>query len=481
MPADNRTIIWQPQPGPQTALLACPLFEVFFGGARGGGKTEASLGDWLQHSSTYGQAAIGVFFRRKYKQLEEVVSRARQIYLPLGAKWNEQKAEFTMPGGGRLKFRYLERDADAEEYQGHSYSRVYIEEVTNFPSSKPINLLRATVRSATGIPCGIRLTGNPGGPGHNWVKRRYIDPAPGGYRVLVESFDHLIYGKTSMERIFIPSHLSDNHLLMENDPSYVARLQQSGSESLVKAWLEGDWDIIDGAFFTEWQEAKHVLPANEWLARIPRDALRFRSFDWGFARPFSVGWWAVSDGNWGLPRGALLRYREWYGSVAPNEGVRMEAGLVAEGIRDRERLERIRYGAADPSIFIRDGGPSIAEMMAIKGIQWRRADNKRVPGWQQVRYRLNGELGIPMVYVLDTCHDLIRTLPSLQHDEKDVEDLDTDGEDHAADEFRYGLMSRPWVPKASLAPSPLPVGGIGMTINDLIARQRAKRLAEVEL
>ena len=159
----------------------------------------------------------------------------------------------------------------------------------------------------------------------------------------------------------------------------------------------------------------------------------------------------------------------------------MEAGLVAEGIREREKLERIRYGAADPSIFIRDGGPSIAEMMAIKGVQWRRADNKRVPGWQQVRYRLNGELGLPMVYVLDTCHDLIRTLPSLQHDEKDVEDLDTDGEDHAADEFRYGLMSRPWVPRASLPPSPLPSGGIGMTINELIARQRARRLAESEV
>jgi hypothetical protein len=477
MTGDSRQIIWQPQPGPQTALLACPVFEVFFGGARGGGKTEASLGDWLQHSSTYGHHAVGVFFRRKYKQLEEVVSRARQVFIPLGAKWNEQRAEFTMPGGGRLKFRYLERDSDAEEYQGHSYSRLYIEEATNFPSPAPINKLRATVRSAAGIPCGMRLTGNPGGPGHNWVKRRYIDPAPQGYKILKDEFDHAAFGKVIMERIFIPSQLQDNRLLMENDPTYVARLQQSGSESLVKAWLEGNWDIVDGAFFTEWSEDKHVLPANEWLARIPRDALRFRSFDWGFARPFSVGWWAISDGAWGLPRGALLRYREWYGSVAPNEGLRMDAPLVAEGIREQERGERIRYGVADPSIFIRDGGPSIAELMAIKGIQWRRADNKRVPGWQQFRYRLNGELGLPMLYVLDTCADFIRTIPALQHDERDVEDLDTDGEDHAADEARYGLMSRPWVPRASIPPVSLPPGNLGVTINDLLARQRQKRLS----
>lgn len=479
MTTPQQTIIWQPQPGPQSALVTCPVFEVFYGGARGGGKTEGSLGDWLLHSNTYGEAAIGVFFRRKFKQLEEVVARAKQVFLPLGARWNEQKAEFTMPQGGRLKFRYLERDSDAEEYQGHSYTRVYIEEATNFPSPAPINKLRATLRSASGVPCGIRLTGNPGGPGHNWVKARYITPEPRGYRILTEEFTY--YGVTvKLERVFIPSKLLDNPLLLENDPTYVARLSQSGSAALVAAWLEGNWDMIDGAFFTEFDEAKHVLPANEWLARIPRDALRFRAFDWGFAKPFSCGWYAVSDGTWGLPHGALLKYREWYGSVADDEGLRMEASLVAVGIRDRERLERIRYGVADPSIFIRDGGPSIAEMMAVKGVQWRRADNKRVPGWQHLRHRLIGEAEKPMLYFLDTCADTIRTLPTMQHDERNTEDLDTSAEDHACDETRYACMSRPWVPRVLPGPEPwrLPKGIGQLTINELIDEKRRKRLAK---
>lgn len=474
---DDRVIIWQPQPGPQTALISCPVFEVFFGGARGGGKTEGSLGDWLQHSSAYGDAAIGVFFRRKFKQLEEAMARARQIYKPLGAAWNEQKAEFTMPNGARLKFRYLERDSDAEEYQGHSYSRVYIEEATNFPSPKPIDLLRATLRSSKGIPTGMRLTGNPGGPGHNWVKKRFIDPNPRGYQILKEVFDHPLFGRTEMERIFIPSRLEDNALLMANDPTYVARLQQTGSDALVKAWLEGDWDIVDGAFFTEWDERKHVLSAKDWLPAIPRQARRFRAFDWGFARPFSVGWYVISDGTWGLPKNALLKYREWYGAVKDNEGLRMEASMVAEGIREREELgEIIQYSVADPAIFIRDGGPSIGEMMARKGVQWRRADNKRIPGWQQMRFRLNGEDGVPMLYFLDTCVDSIRTIPSLQHDDRDKEDLDTDGEDHAGDETRYACMSRPWLPRAQ-APSPLPRDPTQLTINELIERQRKQRIA----
>lgn len=475
MTEDTRQVIWQPQPGPQEALISCPVFEVFFGGARGGGKTEGSLGDWLQHSSSYGEGAIGVFFRRKFKQLEEAMARARQIYRPLGAKWNEQKAEFVMPGGGRLKFRYLERDSDAEEYQGHSYSRVYIEEVTNFPSPQPINLLRATLRSTKGVPTGLRLTGNPGGPGHNWVKKRYIDPNPAGYTLIPEVFDHPIFGKITIHRVFIPSKINDNRLLMVNDPTYVARLQQTGSDALVKAWLEGDWNIVDGAFFTEWDEMKHVLSAREWLGKIPSHARRFRSFDWGYARPFSAGWYAISDGTWGLPKNALLKYREWYGAVKDNEGMRMEASLVAEGIRAREEVgEKITYSVADPAIFIRDGGPSIGELMARKGVQYRRADNKRIPGWQQMRYRLNGELGVPMLYFLDTCVDSIRTIPSLQHDERDKEDLDTDGEDHAADETRYACMSRPWVPRASSTVL-LPRDITQLTITELINRQKLLR------
>lgn len=449
MNINDYQVIWAPQPGPQTALVRCPVFEVFFGGARGGGKTDGSLGDWLEHSHTVGQAATGVFFRRELTQLEEVIARARQIFLPLGFRYREQKHEFTAPNGARLKFRYLDRDKDAEAYQGHSYTRVYVEEATNFPSDNPINLLRATLRSAVGAPVGMRLTGNPGGPGHQWVKARYVTPWKAGYKILKEKFLNPFTKKEiELERVFIPSRLIDNPLLMMNDPLYVGRLQQQGSAQLVKAWLDGDWDIVLGAFFDCWS-ADHILPF-EWLGKIPRDAVRFRAFDWGSAKPFSLGWYAVSDGTWGLPYKALLKYREWYGSTGqPNVGLKMDAELVAAGTNNREEGEFIRYAVADPSIFVRDGGPSIGERMntVLKQAPFRAGDRKRIVGWDQMRKYLVGENGTPMLYFLETCQDSIRTIPALPHDEHNAEDVDTEAEDHAGDETRYACMSRPWLPK----------------------------------
>lgn len=471
------TVIWEPQEGPQTALLQCPVFEIFYGGARGGGKTESSIGDWLQHANQYGEHAVGIFVRRNLKQLTEVIARTKQLFPKLGAKYNEQKSEWLFQNGARLKFVYLERDADAENYQGHNYTRIYVEEVTNFPNPGPINKLRATLRSATGVPCGMRLTGNPGGPGHNWVKARYIDPCPAGYKIITESTEIEIDGVTqvvSLERVFIPSKLKDNLLLLRNDPTYVLRLRQAGSEQLVKAWLDGDWNIIDGAYFDEFDYSKHVL-STDWLERIPKRAVRFRSFDWGSARPFSVGWWVISDGTWGLPDQAIVRYREWYGAKGPNQGLKMTADMVAKGIVLREEGEHISYGVADPATFVRDGGPSIAETMMIHKCRWRPADNKRKPGWEKMRNYLTGVDGRPLMYVLETCEDFIRTIPVLQHDEKDPEDLDTDGEDHVADEVRYACMSRPFSP-AQKQPQGLILPKLPqeMTINELVARQ-AKR------
>ena len=483
----QQEIIWSPQPGPQTALLECPVFEVFYGGARGGGKTESSIGDWLQHSSLYGENAIGIFVRRKLTQLSEVIARTKQLFSKLGAKYNEQSKTWTMSNGARLKFVYLERDSDAEEYQGHSYTRIYVEELTNFPSPGPIDKLRATLRSGAGVPVGMRLTGNPGGPGHTWVKARYIDPAPAGYKVITEETELELDGETitvSLDRVFIPSKLGDNTLLIRNDPTYILRLRQSGSEALVRAWLEGDWSIVDGAFFDEWDEAKHVLPSGIVIPRLLPGITRFRAFDWGSARPFSVGWYALLDrelelpGHDPLPKGALIKYRDWYGASGINKGLKMDATLVAQGIVNREKGEIIRYGAADPSIFIRDGGPSIAESMAIHKCMWRRADNKRIVGAEQVRIRLVGELGRPMLYFLDCCVDSIRTIPVLQHDEKQPEDVDTDGEDHAYDETRYACMSRPWQPRVAATPTAsFPKLPGQYTINDLVERQRRKRLA----
>ncbi len=480
MKPSDHSIIWQPQPGPQTALIACPVFEVLFGGARGGGKTESSIGDWLQHSGTYGEGSTGIFVRKSIKQLSEVIARTHMIFPKIGAKWNEQKTTWTMRGGARLKFVYLERDSDADEYQGHSYSRVYIEEVTNFASPAPINKLKATLRSASGVPTGMRLTGNPGGPGHSWVKKRYIIPAPAGYEIITEAEDFVIDGKTTtvtLSRVFIPSKISDNALLLTNDPAYLMRLKQSGSEALVKAWLEGNWDIIDGAFFDEWDESLHVIDTESFLRIMNRHMTKFRSFDWGSAKPFSVGWNAVLDKDYRvdgrfLPKGAIVRYREWYGAKGVNTGLKMTAADVAEGILHREIGEHIHYGVADPAIFIRNGGPSIAEAMAKVGCNWRAADNKRIPGWSQLRGRLVGENGVPMYYVTDECAEARRLIPIIQHDEKDAEDIDTDAEDHLLDEVRYGVMSRPYLVNHTEEDSKI-IRIDRPTVNDLLAGRMA--------
>ncbi len=448
-------VLWSPQPGPQTALVQCPIFEVFFGGARGGGKTEASIGDWLQHSNEWGKASNGLFIRREQQQLDEVIARTRTLFEPLGAKFNTQKSTWVMPGGGRLKFRYLDRDSDAEALQGGSYTRLYVEEATNFPSFTPIKKLFAILRSAEGAPCGVRLTGNPGGPGHAWVRDRYINPAPQGYVILEDTIEVDGFPTMVKQRVFIPSRLSDNQLLMRNNPEYVANLATSGSASLVRAWLLGDWNTPVGAYFTQFSKARHVIPA-KFKSLIPPNALRFGSFDWGYAKPFSFGMWVVSDGTWGLPRGALLRYKEWYGTNgSPNEGLRLDADQVAQGIARVRGSDKLAYISADPSTFKKDGGPSIMETFAANGVLLRRADNSRVSGWNKVREHLNGKLNDPhqaidsaqppLLYITDDCEHSIAQLESVPADTDKPDDVDTSAEDHAVDDIRYGVTSRPWI------------------------------------
>jgi hypothetical protein len=439
--ANKQVTVWEAQKGPQSAFVGCPVFEVFFGGARGGGKTDAVLGEWSLHADAYRANAIGLMVRRSRIELLETFERARIIYSKLGATFTQNPMRIAMPNGARLTFAYLERDADAEQYQGHSYSRVYVEEAGNFPSPAPIMKLMATLRSGAGVPVGMRLTGNPGGPGHQWVRARYIDPQPMGWQI--------IRSPEGLERIYIPSRVADNIYL---GADYVQRLRASGSPELVRAWLEGDWSVVSGAFFPEFSMARHVIAPRS----LPEHWARFRSFDWGSARPFACLWWAVSDGS--LPdiaRGALVNYREWYGMRPdePNVGLRMTAEAIAEGIRERERADPgMMTGVADPAMFAEDGGPSIAHRMMSKGVIFRPADNKRIAGrgamggWDQVRARLEGDADDrPMLLLFATSRDLIRTLPALQHDDARPEDVDSDMEDHAPDSCRYACMSRPFV------------------------------------
>jgi hypothetical protein len=448
--------LWAPQSGPQHEFVRCPAFEVVYGGARGGGKTDAALGEFLHHARAHGPNAKGLLVRRTRTALEPTLERAKQIYEPAGARWEAMRSRFVFAGGAMLWLRPLARDRDAEKYQGHDYTRVYVEELTQFPSPRPIEKLKATLRSAAGVPCSFRATCNPGGPGHGWVKARHVDPGP--RTVIVEH---------GLARTFIPARVGDNPALIANDPLYVARLKLTGSPAQVRGWLEGDWGAVEGAFFDRWSPKNVVKPfaVPEWWGRL-------RSFDWGYATPFSVGWWAIAGDDTAalseagpivIPRGAMVRYREWYGAASPGgreagTGLRMEAEPVAAGIRERDAGERIGDAVADPSIFNQSGGPSIGERMARAGTPFRRADNARVgragalSGWDQMRARIAGDGTTPMLFVFDSCRAFIRTVPGLTHDPNNPEDLDTTTEDHVADETRYACMARPWTAAAPVAP-----------------------------
>lgn len=438
-----------PQRGPQAAFINCPCDIVVFGGARGGGKTHGSLGDFWIHAEDYGVHARGLMVRKTREDLKDTIA-AGQTMFGAAAKWKEKGGYFQFLNGARLTCAYLETDKDAEHYQGWSLTRVYPEELTQYSTPGPIYKLLATLRSAHGVPCQMKATCNPGGPGHHWVKSWAID---------LGAFNPYTDPDNGLTRIFIPSKLSDNPKLLENDPGYVNKLKAAGSEQLVRAWLEGDWNVIEGSFFPEFSTAKHVIPS----FIVPADWTRFRSLDWGSAKPFSVGWWTVVQDDYHLddmvlPRGALVRYREWYGMQRnqPNVGIKMPAERVAEGIVSREThsgvRERISYGIADPGCWGVVSGPSVAETLLRHGAPFRRADNtrtskiKKMGGWDQVRQRLIGDAdGRPMIYFQSQCRELIRTLPLLQHDSNNPEDVDTDGEDHAPDETRYACLSRPFL------------------------------------
>lgn len=400
--------------------------EILFGGARGGGKTDGVLGKFGIKAKRYGKHFNAVFFRKEMPQQDDLIERAKEIYCPLGAKYQDQKKMFTMPWGGRVRFRPLESRADAEKYQGQSLSDAAIEEAGNYPAPDPIDRLNGVLRSAKGVPTQLIMTANPGGPGQQWIKERFIDPAPMGLKVL----ERILPNKKIHKYTYIPSRLINNPYLMQ-DEDYVNRLYLVGSPELVRAWLQGDWDAIEGAYFPEFSPFKHVIRPFE----IPEHWARIRAMDWGSAKPFCVLWGAVSDGdNTHIPRGAIVIYREWYGSNGtPNVGLKMDARLVGLGIRQRDMGENMSDEVLDPAAFTNDGGPSIAERLDNN---WRRADNARVArngamgGWDQVRQRLVGDES-PQLYIFNTCTNLIRTLPALQHDPNKPEDVDTDSEDHA--------------------------------------------------
>jgi len=371
-------------------------------------------------------------------------------YLRSGhVKGPSQENEFRFWNGSILHLCYCDSENDVEKYRGAEIHVLIIDELTHF-SEYQYRFLRSRVRIAgLSLPekykkrlPRIEAASNPGSIGHAWVKRTFITPKP-FTEVWRTSSD-----EGGMLRQYIPAKLSDNPYLTKDDPTYADRLRGLGSDSLVRAMLEGDWDIVAGQAFEKLRRDIHCIepfdPPDDWLC--------FGSFDWGSSKPFSFGLWTVANGNQ-LPdgrlfrRGAIIRFNEVYGwNGKPDEGLRREATEVADMLKARIGIRKLAYIAADPSMWKVDGGPSIAETMLRRGIVLRRADHNRITGYVEVRQRINGDGDGPMLYATKNCHDgFWRTMPDIVMDERHVEDIDTDQEDHVADDVRYACVSRPWM------------------------------------
>jgi len=451
---------WVPQPGPQTRLVTSPIEDIFYGGARGGGKSDGLLGDAAIRANDYGKAFRGILFRRTYPELEELVSRSKEIFTPLGAVWGADPRMWTFPRGGTLKMRYLDIDADAEHYLGHQYSWEGFDQLEQWPSVAPIDRLWGSLRSAVGAPCVRRSSGNPGGAGHHWVKARYIDAAranhPFTYCPLEKERPDL-----KITACFIPALLEDNLILQQNDPEYEKRLAASGGTQLFKAWRYGLWDIFLGAVFEEWRPQFHVLSEQ---FRVPRGWRWAAGLDWGYRAP---GWFGLFAQG---PEGDIVLWRELYFS-------KETAYNVGYTIGQNTMSYPLEYIAADEQMWQKQGtgSPTLAEEMQ-HGLVDAYGKIEDTPQMQpathgrgsrlvkaQIMHRYlrwevhpkTGELlpwGRPLLRVHPSCRHFIRTLPALPYVPEGAhgaaaEDIDSSAEDHPYDGACAYLMSRPSLPE----------------------------------
>lgn len=443
-------VIWTPQPR-QACFMRRLEDEALYGGAAGGGKSDCALAEALR------QVTIphyrGLILRKTYPQLSELIDRSQEIYRPFcrDAVYKDTKRVWVFPSGAKIYFGSLAHEKDKYNYQGKRFDFIDFDELTQFTWDEYSYLFSRNRSNGAGTRCYIRAQANPGGIGHGWVKDRFITPAPpmttiwDDVQIVTPDGKRITHRKS---RVFVPSTVFDNKILLQNNPEYLTRLA-SLPEKERAALLYGDWDSFTGQVFTEWrnnpdgyESRLHTHVISQF--KIPSDWHVIRGFDWGYSRPFSVGWYAQDRD------GRLYRIRELYGCTStPNEGVRWEASKIAREIRrieyeDDNLSGRNIRGVADPAIYQKNGGESIGEIMEKQGVYWDRADNSRIAGKQQVHNRLSfDECGRPNLYVFSTCRGFIRTFPSLVYDSCDVEDVDTSGEDHIYDELRYVCMELP--------------------------------------
>jgi hypothetical protein len=468
-------IDWAPQPGSQEAFLNCPLEECLIEGPRGGGKTDGLLMDFGQHvGQGYGAAWKGILFRRTFPELSDVISKSLKWFKLIwpDCEYNKSDHVWTWSTGEQLLLRHFLKPSDYWSYHGHEYPWIAWEELTTWPTDDGYLSMMSCNRSTyKGIPIKVRSTTNPYGPGHNWVKKRFRLPmAPNMIVGPIIDDARNRDGDQEAPRVAIHSHLGENKVLLAAQPDYLQKLKTAAkSPEQLKAWIHGDWNIVAGGMFDDvWVDKVHVVPAVPWH-KIPQRWRIDRSYDHGSSKPFSVGFWAESNGEpftyqgrqYGPVKGDLFRIGEWYGwNGHDNEGVRMAPEKIAEGIVDRIQdeglpLTKMRPGPADSSIFdeyVQE--KSIAKDMEKKPykIRWEKADKgpgSRIQGWTAMRSYfenalppVDGPREKPGLFIMENCTHFIRTVPVLPRDENNLDDVDTDVEDHVGDDSRYRIRRR---------------------------------------
>jgi len=428
----------------------------------GGGKSDALVIEALR------QVEIphykGLILRKTYPQLAELIDKSLNYYpraFPK-ARYNASSHTWRFPSGAKIIFGSMQHTKDRINYQGQAYDFIGFDELTHFTYEEYSYLFSRNRPNGPGTRVYIRATANPGGVGHAFVKERFITPAPPMTPIAEDVTWTMPDGKVETRRrtrIFVPSFVWDNAALLQNDPEYVARLA-SMPEAERNALLYGDWNTFSGQVFTEWRNDPAHYEDRLWTHvikpfKIPKDWAIWCGLDWGYSRPFSVGWYAVDHER------RMYRIREYYGCTGtPNVGLQMEPSEVARKIREIEADDpnlknRKIYRVGDPAIWGSDGTESIGALMERQRVYFEKGDHARIDGKMQVHHRLAfDDDGIPMLYVFDTCKHFIRTVPNLVYDESNVEDIDTDGEDHIYDELRYVCMKNPIAPRKRALPKP---------------------------
>lgn len=442
-PYEGRQVIFEPNPGPQTEFLASIEREVLYGGSAGGGKSYAMLADPLRYIMH--PQFSGLLVRHTTEELRELVWKSQELYPKVipNIKWSERKMQWVAPSGGRLWFSYLDREEDVLRYQGLAFSWIGFDELTQWSTPFAWNYLRSRLRTASpDLPIFMRATTNPGGIGHQWVKKMFIDPSPYNrsfWATDIETGENLSYpkghskeGQPLFKRRFIPARLFDNPYLAESGEYETMLL--SLPEHQRKQLLEGDWDVNEGAAFSEFNRDIHVVDPFP----IPKTWKRFRACDYGYGSYSGILWFAIS------PSDQLVVYRELYVK-------KVLATDLADMILDLEQEDgTILYGVLDSSLWHKRGdpGPSLAEQMIMRGCRWRPSDRSkgsRVSGKNEIHRRLQVDdfTEEPRLVFFNTCTNVIAQLPALPLDKKNPEDVDTNAEDHLYDALRYGVMTRP--------------------------------------